>query len=170
MKYTNVKQLACLLCIAVLLAGCAGIAKTLFRPGNGTYTKCFYLEVDGRLYYCGLSNRYENSKYVHAVLQAVLLSEKKAQKYFAESTTVTERLQLEKTLMNSFSLSVEFSDLSPIKAKPNYFRIIEYESKTILFEMPLEELGVGIVQRDRKFCEEKLKEAMTRVIRENVRP
>ena len=168
--FANMKHIACLLCIAVLLAGCAGIAKMLFRPGNGTYTKCFYLEVDGQLYYCGLSNRYEDSKYVHAVLQAVLLSEEYARKYLAESTTVTEKLQLEETLMGNFSLSLDFGGWSPIEVKPNYFRIIEYESKTILFEMPLVELGVSVVQRDRKFCEEKLKEAMTRVIRENVKP
>ena len=138
MKYTNVKQLACLLCIAVLLAGCAGIAKTLFRPGNGTYTKCFYLEVDGRLYYCGLSNRYEESKYVCAMLHADLLPEEKNKEYFAESTTDTERLQQEETLMGNFSLSIAFRGLSPIEVKPNYFRIIEYGSNTILFEMPLE--------------------------------
>jgi len=184
MKQKNIQQLGCLLCIAAFLAGCALYPKWLPHPqelrGYGTSSWVFpiELEVDGRFYRCSQTDSYEQGKHDYTYIHATLLSAEKAKKHSEIMALVSEaaaegRLKEWTTadMMNPIPADTEFYPLgSDREAKPNYFQIIDDENDKVLFEIPLEELGISTRRGDRKFSEEKLKEAMTRLIRENVKP
>ena len=180
MKPKNITPLGCLICTALLLAGCALYPKWLPHPqellgyGNGTGTCCFDLEVDGRLYWCSHTDKYEEGKHDYTYIHATLLSTENAKKY-SEIKVALEATEKEKKPRVVDSSSLNESDewmlfkFMPGETKPNYFQIIDDESKEILFEIPLEELGICTRRGDRQFSEEKLKEAMTQLIREKVK-
>ena len=186
MKYTNIKQFGCLLCIVALLAGCALYPKWLPHPqeflGYGTSNWMFLLdlEVDGRFYRCSQTDCYDQGKHDYTYIHATLLSAENAKKH-AEIMASLSDAATKGELKEKWTTA----DVNPIPAdadsefyplttdleiKSNYFQIIDDESKEILFEIPLEELGISTRRGDRKFSEEKLKEAMTQLIRENVQP
>jgi len=163
------KHIACLLCIAVLLSGCM-LSKIATRYGTVMKTTHFDLEVDGQLYHCGLLNQRQTDKYVHAALRAYLLSEEKAIAYLAGKAALHEAIANGEKARMDPSAKPNNRRASIVEWTPNYFQVIDDESNEVLFEMPLGELGVHVNRRDMQFCEEKLKEAMTRAIRENVKP
>ena len=173
----NIQQIACLLCIVVLLSGCMWTQRMLMRHGAHNQAEFYDLEIDGRLYYWGLSIYYEKDEFVHAALQARLLSEEGAIEYLASKTAFHEvidsgelRQKIKsgeiKTMRQRDTMRTQMMQ-EALKLRPNYFQIIDDESNEVLFEMPLEELGVNTNKRVR-FSREELKEAMTRVIRERV--
>jgi len=173
MRHTVIHQIAWIICVAVPLTGCTWIEEWIeaLRP---TVVKlshasiCFDLEVDGRLYYCQMVNFYEEGKYDRAEIRASLLSEERAKEYLAGKSALEEARENGK----EWTLDVSFSDsgrvLPPIQ--PNHLQIIDDNSNKVLFEMPLEVLGVDVIWDGLQFSIEKLKEAMTKLIRENVTP
>jgi len=184
MKQKNIQQLGCLLCIAALLAGCALYPKWLPHPqelrgnGNSNWEFFFELEVDGRFYRCSQTDCYEQGKHDYTYIHATLLSAEKAKKHSEIMALVSEAAAKGK-LKEKWTTA----DVNPIPAdagfyplgsgreeKPNYFQIIDDENDQVLFEIPLEELGICTRRCDKQFSEEKLKEVMTQLIRENVRP
>ena len=190
----NLKQIACLLCIAVLMSGCALVDKIHFQYGTRGLTTHHDLEVDGRLYHYCLCNHYEKGQFVYAMLHARLLSEENARQFLSDRTAFRKAMrdgEFQQRMENGGIRIVTRQEkkqvlraLPCIELKQNYFHITDFESNEVLFEMPLEELGDNI-RRDTQFvrrglnihlqhshflCEEELKEAMTRVIRENVKP
>jgi hypothetical protein len=182
MKQKNIQQLGCLLCIAILLAGCALYPKWLPHPqewlgyGNGNWTCCFDLEVDGRLYWCSHTDMYEDGKHDLTYIHATLLSAEHAKKYSEIKVALDEATEKgKKPMVVDSSSPDEFGEwmlckFIPSEMKQNYFQIIDGETNEILFEIPLEELDICTRRGDwRRFSEEKLKEVMTRLIRENVR-
>ena len=182
MKTTTITQIGCLICTALLLTGCASLPRwvpipitLLHRTGSGCEALCFELEADGRLYWCQLDNIYVNGKYESATLYASLckgywVSEAtlKAMQN-GENHLLTQRVtSTGEALKEDCALSTEFRVL-PMEVRPNYFRIIDEEGSGVLFEAPLEKLDLCVHWRDRLFSEEKLKEAMPQLIRENVK-
>ena len=139
------------------------------RHGAHNQAEFHKLEVDGRLYYWGLSNYYEKDKFVHAALRAYLLSEEKAIAYLAGKAAFHEAIANGEKARMDPSAEPNNRRSSIGEWTPNYFQIIDDESNEVLFEMPLEELGGHVNRRDMQFSKEKLNEAMTKVIRERVR-
>ena len=190
----NLKQVACLLCIAVLLSGCGLLTKIHFQYGTQGSTTYHDLEVDGRLYYYSLCSRYEKGQFVYSMLHARLLSEENARQFLSDRTAFRKTMrdgEFQQRMADGGIRIVTrqkeeqgLEALPSIELKRNYFHITDYESNEVLFEMPLEELGDNIridIQYVRRgliiygqhsalFSEKELKEAMTRVIRENVKP
>ena len=184
MKQKNIQQLGCLLCIAALLAGCAVYPKWLPHPqewlgyGTGTRTLDFDLEVAGRFYPCGYTDNYMEGEHNYTYIYATLLSAEKSEKYKVALDEIREarakRKPITVTRVEMDISSLDESDVFPFysipsEMKQNYFQIIDGETNKVLFEIPLEELGICTRRGDRRFSEEKLKEVMTRLIRENVR-
>jgi len=137
---------------------------------------CFDLEVDGRTYWCQLDDFYRTDnfrkgKYAYTTLMMSLCSEKNSRNsrtYRADFAEFQEAIKNGEIVV-SFDVKPAVTP-NPFQIPPNHLQIIDDESNKVLFETPLEELGVCVVWKDKQFSEEKLKEAVTKLIRDNVRP
>ena len=166
---TNMKQIGCLICLAVLLPGCTWIEAWIesLRPTVtiSYFSYPFDLEVDGRLYFCQVDNLYDKGEYDYTKIRATRLSEERSKEY---SEFKEARENGEEWTVEDISFSGSGKVLPPIL--PNHFQVIDDEGNTVLFETPLEVLGVCVVFNDWQFSGARLKEAMIKLIRENVTP
>ena len=153
--------------MVVCLTGCAWI-ESIQNPYS-INELLFDLEVDERVYVCSLADHYVKGKYDYTTVTANLYSEEKGKEYWSDKAALAEAINNGE----KFTIDMNFATVSTGKGlpfRPDHLQVIDDESYTVLFEIPLEELGVCFVWKDKQFSEEKLKEAMTRVIREKITP
>ena len=168
MKHTNVKQIGCLLCLAVLLAvcavGCTKQPQPFERKEQATqFSRGFRIEVDGVSYWTHLQAKlvYEPTRIDSTALLVYPTSEPLLLNWFYTSP--------------SFPITLTINDESPVVIKANTLYFIQ-EGK-VAFEKKYQELGIDASRLNvewndeyKDFYHEYLRPILEPLIREHLKP
>jgi len=159
MKHINVKQIACLLCLAVLLAGCAP------QPVDhyGTIGTGDRFVVDGITYFALITCGTKDGKIAHSI---IWVSPDVSPLRYRMSVWYDERGRPRAGLYRDATIDPGRTIIADVPFNFAYF----IDNGKIVRQKSYEELGIDVSDPMRVFDERKLSPILEQLIRENVQP
>ena len=171
MKYTNIRQLGCLFCFAILLAGCSDSVMSIDGGTNR------YIVVEGVTYDFGCYYWLQNSKLTHSHIVVFPFGHQhyfpavrhpkgqaKGEIYYQDLTTAVAKI-VDQHIYNDRQ-AVEGEKIADVAFGYVYF----IDNKRIIFQKSYAELGIDVVNPKSAFDKENLFPILEKMIRENVPP